>query len=215
MSSTRHLHWTRRQWHNVIFNDESRFSVSHADGRVRVYRRRNEKHAQCCVRKRDRFGVGSVMAWWGIMGNVKTDFVVVQGNLNAQRYVNLLNNNLLPFMQNFGPGLTFQHDNARPHTALVTANFLAQNNVNVLPWPALSPDMNPIQHNWDGLGRRARTNYQVDNVQDLTRALQLEWQALPNVLIRRYVNFMMRRIRACIVAMAATHATDKLLPEKV
>ena len=33
------------------------------------------------------------------MGNVKTDFVVVQGKLNAQRYVNLLNNNLLPFMQ--------------------------------------------------------------------------------------------------------------------
>ena len=60
------------------------------------------------------------------MDNVKTDLVVLQGNLNAQRYVKLLNNNLLPFMQNFGPGLTFQHDNARPHTALVTANFLAQ-----------------------------------------------------------------------------------------
>ena len=66
------------------------------------------------------------------MGNVKIDLVVVQGNLNAQRYVNLLNNNLLPFMQNFGPDLTFQHDNARPRTTLVTINFLAQNNVNVL-----------------------------------------------------------------------------------
>ena len=123
----RHLHWTRRQWHNVIFSDESRFSVSNAEGRVRVYRRRNERYAQCCVRERDRFGGGSVMVWGGIMGNVKTDRVVAQGNLNAQRYVNLLNNNLLPFMQNFGPGLTFQHDNARPHTAFVTANFLAQN----------------------------------------------------------------------------------------
>ena len=39
-------------------------------------------------------------------------------------------------MQNSGPCLTFQHDNARPHTALVTANFLAQNNVKVLPWSA-------------------------------------------------------------------------------
>ena len=51
------------------------------------------------------FGGGSVMVW-GIMGKVKTNLVVVQGNLNAQRYVNLLNNNLLPFMQNFS--LTFQ-----------------------------------------------------------------------------------------------------------
>ena len=33
----RHLHWTRCQWHKVIFSDEMRFSVSHADGRVHVY----------------------------------------------------------------------------------------------------------------------------------------------------------------------------------
>ena len=95
---------------------------------------------------------------------------------------------------------TFQHDNARPHTAPVTANFLAQNNVNVLPWPALSLDINPIKHIWDELGRRARTNHQINNVQNLTRALQREWQALPNVLIRRYINSMRRRIRACIAS---------------
>ena len=69
-------------------------------------------------------------------------------------------------MQNFGPDLTFQQDNARPHTAPVTANFLAQNNVEVLPWSALSPDVNSIAHIWDELGRRARTNHQVNNVQD-------------------------------------------------
>ena len=94
----RHLHWTRRQWHYVIFSDESRFSVSHADGKVRVYRRRNERYAQCCVKERDSFGGGSVMVWGGIMGNVKTDLLVVHGNPNAKRYVNLRNNNLLPFM---------------------------------------------------------------------------------------------------------------------
>ena len=133
-----------------------------------------------------------------IMGNVKTDLVVVQGNLNAQRYVNLLNNNRLPFRQNFGSGLTFQHDNARPHTAVVTANFLAQNNVNVLPWQALPPDMNPIEHICYELCRRARTNHQINNVQDLTQALQLE--ALPSVFNRRYVNSMRWRIRAFIAS---------------
>ena len=57
------VHWTHRQWHNVICSDESRFSISHANGRVRVYRRRNERYAQCCVRERDRLGAGSVMVW--------------------------------------------------------------------------------------------------------------------------------------------------------
>ena len=154
---------------------------------------------------RECYGMGD------IMGNVKTDLVVAQGNLNAQLCVNFLNNNLLPFMQNFGPGLTFQHDNARPHTSLVTANFLAQNRVNVLPWPALSPDMNPIKHIWDEFGQRARTNHQINNVQDLTQAPQLEWQALPNILIRRHVNSMWRRIPACIASNGGHQATDKLL----
>ena len=156
--------------------------------------------AQCCIRERDRFRGGSIMVLEGSMGNVKTHLVVIQGILNAQHHVNLLNNNLLPFMQNFGPVLIFQHDNARPHIALVTANFLAQNNVNVLPWQALSPDIKPIKHIWDELGRRARTNHQINNVQDLTQALQLEWQALPNILLWCYVNSMRRRIRACIAS---------------
>ena len=193
----RHLHFRRNQWQSVLFSDESRFTVSHADGRVRIYRRRNERLAECCIRERDRFGGGSVMVWGGIMGNQKTDLVIIQGNINAQRYINVLNNTMIPFMQNNGPGI-FQHDNARPHTARITTQFLAQNNVNVLPWPALSPDMNPIEHIWDELGRRARSNHQIVTINDLQNALQLEWQRIPNALIQRCVNSMRRRILQCI-----------------
>ena len=78
----RYLHWTRRQRHNAIFSDELWFSISHADGRVCVDWRRNERYAQCWGREEDRFRGGSVMVWGGIMTNVKTDLVVVQGNLN-------------------------------------------------------------------------------------------------------------------------------------
>jgi transposase len=61
-------------------------------------------------------------------------------------YMHFLANTLLPFMQAYGHELTFQQDNARPHTARLTANFLVRNHVNVLPGPAVSPDMNPIEH---------------------------------------------------------------------
>lgn len=101
----RHLRFTQRQWNSVIFSDESRFNVSHADGRVRVYRRRNERLADCCIQERDRFGGGSVMVWGGIMGGRKTDLVIIQGNLNAQGYINLLNNTLLPFLHQNGPAI--------------------------------------------------------------------------------------------------------------
>ena len=42
----------------------------------------------------------------------------------------------------------FQHDNARPHTARATVDFLANQNVTVLPWPFKSLDLNPIEHLW-------------------------------------------------------------------
>jgi hypothetical protein len=38
----------------------------------------------------------------------------------------------------------FQHDNTRPHTARATVDFLANQNVTVLPWPLNSLDLNPI-----------------------------------------------------------------------
>ena len=65
----RHFRWGGRQlWARVLFSDESRFNLSHHDGRIRVFRRRGERFADNCLIERDRFGGGSVMVWGGIMG---------------------------------------------------------------------------------------------------------------------------------------------------
>ncbi|XP_071083894.1 uncharacterized protein [Haliotis cracherodii] len=40
-------------------------------------------------------------------------------------------------------------DNSLPHTARVTRDFLQQHNIQIMPRPALSPDLNPIEHLWD------------------------------------------------------------------
>jgi hypothetical protein len=45
--------------------------------------------------------------------------------------------------------------------ARICRQFLNRNNVNVLPWPAASPDMNPIEHIWDYLGRKVRATYTI------------------------------------------------------
>ena len=51
----------RRNWHGVVISDESRFNLSQADSRQRVYRRRKERYAENCVIQRDKFGGGGVM----------------------------------------------------------------------------------------------------------------------------------------------------------
>ena len=39
----------RQQWARVLFPDESRFDLSHHDGRLRVFRRRRERFADNCL----------------------------------------------------------------------------------------------------------------------------------------------------------------------
>jgi transposase len=89
-----------------------------------------------------------------------------------------------------------QHDNARPR--LVT-NFLQENNINVMDWPSLSPDLAPIEHLWDELGRRVYARrLPPATVQQLEQALIQEWQRIPQNSIKSEVLSMRRRCGECI-----------------
>ena len=156
------------------------------------------RFADNCLIEKNRFGGGSVMVWGGIMGRRKTNLIVVQGNLNAQGFINqILHPEAVPFLQRHGPA-TLRHVNARPHVARICRQFLNKNNVNALPWPAVSPDMNPIEHIWDYLGRKIRARGNVRNLRDLENAFNQEWNNIPYVVIRRYVMSMPGRLAACI-----------------
>ena len=173
-------------------------SLCHHDGRVRVFRRRWERFADNCLIERDRFGGGSVMVRGGIMDRRKANLIVVQGNLNAQGYINqILQPKAFPFLQRHGPAILL-NDNARPHVARICRQFLNRNNVNVLPWPAVSPNMNPIEHIWYYLGRKVPARWNVHNLRDLENALIQAWSNIPNVVLRRNVRSMRGRIVACI-----------------
>jgi transposase len=142
------------------------------------------------------------MMWGGISFNHRTPLHHVNGNLTGQRYRDdILNRVALPTLQAIGNGAVLQDDNARPHRAAVVTNFLQEQGVVRMPWPANSPDLSPIEHLWDVLGRAVRRNHPpAVNQQQLIQFLQQEWAAIPQASIRNLIRSMRRRCTACLHA---------------
>ena len=193
---TTHGRWTLQQWNNVLFTDESRFCIDNPDGRQRVWRRTGERYDDANVVQHNRWGGPSVMVWAGISFHHRTELHFIEGNINSNRYLTeILQPVAVPLVRRHG--LVFQQDNARPHTARVCTRYLQAQNVNVLPWPAYSPDLSPIEHLWDTLGRAVRRRvHQPANVRQLRIALREEWTNIPRHEIQRLISSMRRRCTA-------------------
>jgi hypothetical protein len=140
-----------------------------------------ERFTDQCVYESDRFGGGSVMIWAGICHDGHTQLKIVQGTLNAVKYIDdILDPIVLPFLQQENFDHFFQHDNARCRMARVCQDFLNQNHICVLPWPALSPDLSPIEHLWDELGRHVHHHQNPpETLQELHDTLVHEWNNIP------------------------------------
>ena len=67
---------------------------------------------------------------------------------------NIIEPLVVPFAAAHGNRFCFQDDNARAHRAHVVLNHLQTRGIQSLPWTAMSPDLSPIEHVWDILGRR-------------------------------------------------------------
>ncbi|GFU73555.1 transposable element Tcb1 transposase [Trichonephila clavipes] len=54
---------------------------------------------------------------------------------------------VLPYLQSSATAI-FQQDNARPHVARIVQRFFVNHQIELLPWPARSPDLSPIENMW-------------------------------------------------------------------
>ena len=130
---------------------------------------------------------------------IKTQCVVVRGNLDALRYSNeMLTPVCIPHLQNNGR-MRSMHDEALSHTARVTRSLLQANRINALSWPSLSPDLNPIENIWDVIGQRVRSRVPL-NIRDLERFVFEVWNGVAQLTLRICIASMRCRCQAVVNA---------------
>ncbi|GFU56412.1 transposable element Tcb1 transposase [Trichonephila clavipes] len=115
--------------------------------------------------------------------------------MTAQWYVHgILLPHVLPLMQWF-PGAIFQQCNARSHMPRVSQDCLLT--VTILPLPARFPDLFPIEHILDRLGRRVR---HPTILNALEARLQQIWNEMSQDIIQNFYASMPDRIASRIRA---------------
>ena len=133
----------------------------------------------------------------------RTDLYVIQnGALNGLRYRDeILNVFVRPYAGAIGPDFIFMDDNARPHRACVVNEYLQNETIERMEWPACSPDLNPIEHAWDMLQSDVAVRpVQPRSLEELQQALIQEWTNLDQNRLARLIQSMRRCCLAVINA---------------
>ncbi len=100
-----HLKWTVSKWKSVLWSDESKFDI------IACHQHLVQKPA-------------SLMVWGGIRAYGMGSVHVLEGTMNAERYIKVLEQHMLP-----SRWCVFQQDNAKPHSAAITTAWLRSRRV--------------------------------------------------------------------------------------
>jgi transposase len=190
-----HINWTEDQWDEVLWTDESKFKLFKSDGRQWVWVRKGTKRRQVPSKPTVKYGGGGVMVWGAFSSRGTGSLCKIDGIMDSAYYQDILEDNLPDCVQDlFGSKKwILQQDNDRKHTSKSTSTFLDNLGYNRLAWPSQSPDLNPIEHLWDELGRRVKKNHRATNENQLWEVLQEEWKNIPEEVCRKLVRSMPNR----------------------
>ncbi|GFY19191.1 transposable element Tcb2 transposase [Trichonephila clavipes] len=121
-----HRDWEQHDWSQVLFTDESRFSLECDTRRVIVWRDRGTRNNPAFVRERSQYRRAGWMVWGGISIGGHTDLHIIRnGTLTGRRYADeILRPHVIPYAGAIGDSFVFQDDNARPHRARLVENML-------------------------------------------------------------------------------------------
>ncbi|GBM49639.1 hypothetical protein AVEN_3224-1 [Araneus ventricosus] len=124
-------------------------------------------------------------------------------SVTAHRYRDkILHPFVRPFIAAMGTDAIFMDDNARPHRARLVRSYLEIETIPQMAWPAISTDLNHIEHVWGMFGRRiAGRSVPPGTLHKLPQALLQEWTLLPQQVINDTIASMSRLCQVCVSAI--------------
>jgi predicted transcriptional regulator len=184
---------TRINWDDVVWSDEKKFNLDGPDGYQYYWHdlRKEER-----VLSRRNYGGGNVMVWAAFGSKGKASIAFITNRLDSEDYITMLETHLLPCIKKIGgKNAIFQQDGASIHRSMRTSEWLKSKKINVLSWPANSPDLNPMENLWALLVRKLYDNSrQFQNIKDLKEKLVECWQMITNEDLKKLIESMPRRI---------------------
>ncbi|GFW17459.1 transposable element Tcb2 transposase [Trichonephila clavipes] len=171
---------------------------------------------------------GGILAWAGISLGGHTDLHVFHGGtVTGLRYRDeILDPYVRPYAAAIGNDFILMDDNARPHRARIVEEYLEDHGLERMEWPARSPDLNPIEHLWDYLGREvAALNPPPRSLHELKQGLLCVWSSLPIPVSAAYqcrsaacLAFSSRGLSSTLLASPArdtNYAAERILAGRV
>jgi transposase len=200
----RHQHWTVEDWKRVIWSDETKINRLGSDGRKWAWKGPGEGLAARDVQGTVKFGGGNLMVW-GCMTAQGVGYACrIDGRMDAALYTGILSNELLQTIEYYGldkSKIIFQQDNDSKHTSNAARKWFSDNGIEVLEWPAQSPDLNPIEHLWAHL-KRILAEYETEpnGILELWERVDTEWNKISPQVCMELIESMPRRIAVVLKA---------------
>ncbi len=177
----KHLKDSKMVTNKILWSDETKIELFGLNSKRYVWRKPGTAHHLSNTVPTVKHGGGSIMLWGCFSAAGTGRLVAIEGKMNAAKYRDILDENLLQSAQDLrlGRRFTFQQDNDPKHTAKITKEWLHNNSVTVLEWPSQSPDLNPIEYLWRDL-KMAVHQRLPSNLTDLERICKEECRGSPN-----------------------------------